>query len=664
MAVRVPRVLWRYYGVGIAALCWLVLAALQLVHAFDGFDLKLGDVRQRLAVARRASDRIAVIEVDDATVREYGRWPLPRSQYALLVTALEEAGARAIGLDLQFRGNDREDPTSDALLAIVASETSHLIVGLSFLSEPGPDGAAGATEDLIRHGLPAGSVPAPVASSVAIPYPELMASAPVVGHVTVAVDRDGVVRRIPFVIRYGDRLYLSLDLWAVGLADSETGRPRVEAGNHRLSVVWPSGRTDRIPIDDEGAAAIAFAGDTAAFRNRASMLDVLQWYRSEQKDRIARLVRGRIVLIGTTAVREVATDMGATPFSPNTPLLYLHANAVDAVARGGFLRPLDLRLYLTLMAVAALALGWAFAALPLPRAVAVMSGAVVVLLATDYGAFAAARVLVPTTLTLLLPPFVYSAVESFRYVFLERHSRARDRELQVARKIQQKLLPTTPPESPTLDMFGLNIPAQEVGGDYFDWVPLPGGGQAVALGDVSGKGVAAALLMSHLRASLHAESRGQASPRAIVSAMHESMFRAVESGRFATFFLAAFPPTGDGFRYCNAGHNPALVARAGGLDKLMASGLPLGMLELSTYEEQARPFAPGDVLVIYSDGVTECPWEDDQYGDERLEALVKRLSAERLGAREIALAIVEDVRAFCHGEMGADDVTILVVRRK
>jgi adenylate cyclase len=664
MAVRVPRVLWRHYGVGIAALCWLVLATLQLVGAFEGLDLKLGDVRQQLAPGRRVSDRIAVIEVDDATVREYGRWPLPRSQYALLVTALEEAGARAIGLDLQFRGNDREDPSSDALLAIVASETPHLILALSFLSEPGPDGAAGATEDLTRHGLPAGSAPAPVASSVAVPYPELMASAHVLGHVTAAVDRDGVVRRIPFVIRYGDRLYLSLDLWAVGLADSETGSPRVEGSSHELSVVWPSGRTDHVPIDDDGTTAIAFSGDAAAFHNRASMLDVLQWYRSGQTERIARLARGRIVLIGTTAEREVTTDIGATPFSSNTPLLYLHANAVNAVARGAFLRPLDLRFYLALMAAVALALGWAFAALPLPRAVAVMSAAVIVLVTADYAAFAAAHVLVPTTFALLLPPLVYSAVESFRYVFLERHSRARDRELQVARKIQQKLLPTTPPESPALDMFGLNIPAQEVGGDYFDWVPLPGGGQAVALGDVSGKGVAAALLMSHLRASLHAESRGQGSPRAIVSAMHESMFRAVESGRFATFFLAAFPPDGDGFRFCNAGHNPALVVRAGRIEKLMASGLPLGMLDLDTYEEQTRAFDPGDVLVIYSDGVTECPWEDQQYGDERLEELVKRLATGSKGAREIALAIVDDVRAFCHGEMGADDVTILVVRRK
>jgi sigma-B regulation protein RsbU (phosphoserine phosphatase) len=210
----------------------------------------------------------------------------------------------------------------------------------------------------------------------------------------------------------------------------------------------------------------------------------------------------------------------------------------------------------------------------------------------------------------------------------------------------------------------MNIPAQEVGGDYYDWLPLGEEALTVALGDVSGKGVSAALLMSNLQASFHAETRPDRAPQLILRSMSGSLFRATEPQRFATFFLATISRANGTLTYSNAGHNPGFLAHEGKIEWLGPTGVPLGMFGDADYKEESRPFAPGDLLVLYSDGVTECARREEFYGEERLEALVASLAARPLSAREVADSILADIRLFSHGEIDADDVTLLVVRRK
>ena len=272
----------------------------------------------------------------------------------------------------------------------------------------------------------------------------------------------------------------------------------------------------------------------------------------------------------------------------------------------------------------------------------------------------------PGTIGLVLPGLAYAGTEIYKRTLIDRHEKAREREMAVAHSIQQKLLPAKALEVPEFDMYGFNIPAQDVGGDYYDWTLQGDNRVAVCLGDVSGKGVAAALLMSHLRASFHAECRRPESPREIVEAMHESMFGATQPGRFATFFLALLPRNGGNVRYCNAGHNPAILMRNGEMTLIEATGLPLAMLDpgMAPYEEGEFEFGPGDVLVIYSDGVTEAQLGDDLYEDERLQALVPQLVERSETAQQIADGILADVRAFTRGNLDADDVTVVVVKRQ
>lgn len=666
MSPRGPRQLLQ--GVGIALAAWAVLA---LLHGFGVFripDLKLLDFAYLIRGERAASERIALVEVDDATIAEYGQWPLPRETYAVLIAALEEAGVRTIGLDLLFLGEDEDDPQGDALLAAVTSLQRNVAHAVAFVPEDPAQGGGAATAPfqqalLMEHGLPFdGQWPA-AAVRVSLPYDALLAATPGLGHVSVAVDPDGVVRRVPQFVRYGDRVYPSLAFRVAMGARPDTSLPTLVVEDGGVTVHWAQDGRMRVPVDGEGATAIDFAGDRGAFARRHSMIEVLRRYRDGDMQPLREAFADRLVLVGTTAVSEHATDIGPTPFSEATPLVFIHANAVNAVLEGRFLKPAPAALALPLLALIAALLGWLFMTLPTPRGVATMLGATLLAGAALYLLFAFGGLTAPATVALALPPLAWGGTEVFRRLLLDRATQARERELQVAREIQRHLLPSAPPQVAGYDVWGLNIPAQEVGGDYYDWTILGADRLAVCVGDVSGKGVAAALLMSHLRASFHAEVRAGESPRAVVTAMHASLYHATDPGRFATFFLALFPRGGGPLRYCNAGHNPVLLVRGGALTLIESTGLPLAMVEGMPYEEGEAPFEPGDVLVMYSDGITEAEHGGDMYGDERLRERVPRLVARDLDARGIAEGVLEDVRAFTRDHLEADDVTLVVVRR-
>jgi serine phosphatase RsbU (regulator of sigma subunit) len=661
-------------GLGVAAL----LAALQSFGAFAAVDLGLVDVRFQLRGMRKASDRVALVEVDDTTISAFqGKWPLERQYYALLLEALREAGSAAIGLDVLFFGPGPVDPKYDALLATVTAATPQVVHSFMFPEEgqSGEEPINASPHDLSvleHHGVVLGGDPLPGATTVALPYPALLEASPALGHVAVTLDSDGRVRRVPLFVPFQNRGYPALGVRLLATADAEARLPAVDVTGRQMRLRWPDGRQSRVPIDAAGTAAIDFAGDRTSFRHSFPLIQVLGWYRlaagggaraEEGRQALQQAFRGKIVLVGTTAVGESATDLGDMPFGRSTPLIYVHANLIDALLGGRFLWRPSQKWLLLCLGVLACALGALFAALPLAAAAGATFGALALLAISLQAVFGYARIEIPATAFLLLAPASYAAIATFRHVFLERRAREGEKELEAARTIQKRLLPSSPPFVRGLELFGTNIPAREVGGDYYDFVPFGAGRLAVALGDVSGKGVPAALLMSHLQASLHAEIATCDGPKDVLRAMDTLLYRATEPGRYATFFLACIEADGGGLSFCNAGHNPGLLLRAGAVQPLEATGVPLGMFEASAYAEQQHRFEPGDVLVLYSDGITEASWKGEFYGDDRLLAVVQRATVRAATAEQIGQTILDDVRRFAHGNLQGDDVTLVVVRR-
>jgi sigma-B regulation protein RsbU (phosphoserine phosphatase) len=247
---------------------------------------------------------------------------------------------------------------------------------------------------------------------------------------------------------------------------------------------------------------------------------------------------------------------------------------------------------------------------------------------------------------------------------LEKERDRLESELELARRIQARLLPSAPPAVPGLDVAGLSESAREVGGDYYDHVDLGGGRLLLVIADVSGKGVPAALLMSGFRAALVSQDLSQAKPEDVASRVNEFLNRSVEPGRFVTAFLGLLDAATGQLTYVNAGHNPPLLLRAGGaVESLEAGGVILGILPGSRYARGEVTLSPGDLVALYTDGVTEgANAANEMWGEERLAALLRTASAS--SARDIATRIVREVRAF-EGERGpADDITVLVAKRE
>jgi len=238
---------------------------------------------------------------------------------------------------------------------------------------------------------------------------------------------------------------------------------------------------------------------------------------------------------------------------------------------------------------------------------------------------------------------------------------ARD-EIEVARQVQLSLLPKSHPSIEGWDVWSATTPANDVGGDLIDYLDGAGGRTGIALGDVAGKGMGAALLCTKLQATLRALAPSAANLEALGASLNGVLERSGLDNRYATLFYAEIAAGSSEVRYLNAGHNPALLVSGDTIESLAASSLPLGMLPGIAYTQGTATLRPGDLLILYSDGITEATnASDDEYGLPRLKDAVR--AAASLPAEALARSILESAGRFVEGEKPHDDQSILVVRR-
>ncbi len=239
-----------------------------------------------------------------------------------------------------------------------------------------------------------------------------------------------------------------------------------------------------------------------------------------------------------------------------------------------------------------------------------------------------------------------------------------ERELQLAMEIQQRFQPAAPPHVPGYELQGISFPCYEIGGDYYDFIKRDDGRLVIALGDVSGKGTAAALLMSSLHAAIHAQSGSHDTLVATVSAVNRYLADNIPPNRFVTLFYAELDPESGAVSFLNAGHNPPLIVHsAGTVEQLASGGLPLGIKPNAEFREGRTQMQMGDVLVIYSDGVTEATSPSgEEFGSTRLYEVVSRnIDASAAGIRD---RIESALTKFSQGTQAADDITLVIVKRQ
>jgi sigma-B regulation protein RsbU (phosphoserine phosphatase) len=235
-------------------------------------------------------------------------------------------------------------------------------------------------------------------------------------------------------------------------------------------------------------------------------------------------------------------------------------------------------------------------------------------------------------------------------------------QLEVARQVQLELLPASDPQLEGFDISAYNFPTEEVSGDYYDWVRIYDDQIGLVVADVSGKGVPAALLMAFLRASLRAAIHIGYAPHISMAKVNYLLWESIERNQFVTAFYAVLDASNRTLAYSNAGHNPPLLINPDGSAHFIErGGLPLGMFRDTRYYEYYLSLEPGQVLVLYTDGVTEAAnRSDEEYGRERLERRVRE--GLQLGARELIDFIYQDVQSFTEGRGTNDDITFFVIR--
>lgn len=257
---------------------------------------------------------------------------------------------------------------------------------------------------------------------------------------------------------------------------------------------------------------------------------------------------------------------------------------------------------------------------------------------------------------------VASIIEQARLYAKEREAAVMEEDLRAAKTIQQNLLPKEIPKIPGFDLAGTMVPAKEVGGDYFDYLTLPEARWGFVVADVAGKGLPAAMLMSNLQATIRGQSAVTNSCAQCVAIANRMLKASVSPGQFVTLFLAALDPAKKSLSCCNAGHNPPYLFKPDGSFRELTVGGPLlGPFDGLDYAEEKVQLSSGEVLVIFSDGVTEANSEaGEMFGEPRLLESVKPVLVRT--APEILSAVTESVRRFAGRTPAADDLTLMVIK--
>ncbi|HET6469446.1 MAG TPA: CHASE2 domain-containing protein, partial [Geminicoccaceae bacterium] len=620
------------------------------------------------------------VEIDEASLAERGQWPWPRTLLAELIRRVGAGGPAAIGLDMIFPERDRTSPPVAAReLPGLPLELRRALAGLPDHDEALARAIARAPVVLARAALtvaPAQRSTAPPMAGLALrggdPRPVLPRLAGTLGSLppleqaarglgtnTLLPDADGRVRRTPLVLLADGRLWPALAVEVLRIASGGRG---VVLGRNAAGMesVLVAGR--RLQTDESGRVWIRFAEDAA--RPVVSARSVL----ADEVD--PSLFAGRIVLIGATALG--LGDVKATPLAA-LPGIHVHAQLIEALRDGRVLvRPgWALGLELVLILAAGLLVVWLAPRLGPGQTLALGALVLAGVTAGSWLAFALGDLLIDFGLAALTGFVAWSAMVYLHYRREDQERRRTDeslalmrREMQLAGDMQRAILPQRQDGLAGVELHATMLPALDIGGDFYDWFRLPSGQIALVVADVSGKGMAAALFMAIARTVLRASAAAEAGDCGACLARANDLLAADnEAAMFVTMVYAVLDPRTGELAYANGGHNPpCLVSGDGRLRWLPATGgMALGMLGGVAFGTGHVRLAPDDMLVLYTDGVTEAfSRRGEPFGEARLERSLRDGSA--LPPSEAVTRLVADVQAFVRGAEPSDDITCLALR--
>jgi serine phosphatase RsbU (regulator of sigma subunit) len=680
-------------GPGRAPALALVAAALALRIIDPGIITELRvrcfDLVERVWPRAVDSARVAVVDIDEKSLAQYGQWPWSRHLVAELVRRIAHGNPRVIGIDILFADRDRLSPDeiarerpglppalADALAQLPPSDRD---LAEAIAEVPTVLALAPSHEEMVQDpGLlrpapirQAGDDPTPLLKSyksLVQSQPDLRDAAVATGSDGVEPDPDGVIRRLALAVTYKRTIVPSFALEVV----------RVGAGEHAIVIdTGALGIEDfriggtTIPTDRRGRAILHFAPAPARYYSASDVLDAA-FDPTE--------LRGQVVLLGVAGVG--IAGLRETPLGL-VRAVDLHAQLIESILLGDLLRRppfLDWFEFATALA-AALVVIWLLRYARPVRAVGVALAIAVALFGVELVLFRFADLLFDSTFPVLtlLGALGVMLVGTLRaaQVELVREREAKQRvqgELAAAQAIQMGLLPRRFPAFPDrhdIDVYARIEPARMVGGDLYDYLLIGGSSRLFFLiADVAGKGIAAALLMAVTKEVVRDAvlTFGPALDRILAEANRRTAAASAElqgeGGVFVTAFAGILDLGSGEVAYASAGHDSPFVLGGGaGLRQLVTEGgPPLGAVEDFGFPIDHDRIELGEVLLLFTDGITEAEnAEHKLYSSERLAKTLA--TATTVDAKHVVAAVIDDVSRFVGGAEQADDMTVLALRR-
>lgn len=661
----------------------LITGALLGLIGFDRYSTPLFDFWQRLAPRSLEKTDVRIVWIDDASIKTIGPWPWPRYIMARLTETLVQSEPKVIGYDIIFPDPDRNTPEAfaslypelppataatiralpsmDTLFSQVLGKSQVVLARVGLDTELSESEQNLLVEAQFAKPLPPGTKSwgrvlgnLPILDDVALGH----------GLINGTFDRDGVIRRVPLVAKVGgaDMTGFALEITRIARG-VEVIDPLVGIGG--LNALWFDNTL--LPVGRDGSARIRFG--RLPERATISAADLITGNVS------SKIAAGKIVIVGLNAAG--TSDVVGSPINPQTYGTEVQANAVDAILTNALIaRPVwawgvELLLVMIIMALALVVAPRLRGA----QVAVIASATTVAILMLSAVAFYRYKVMIDATgplavglITCTTMIFLLFA-NARRTLFEERLVSARaSGELSAARDIQLGMLPEREGLSAFdthVDLDALIEPARSIGGDFYDVIRLDEHRLCFLIGDVTGKGVPAALFMALSKALSKSVMLREADDLgAAVTRLNSEIARDNSEDMFVTMLFGVLDTRDGRLDLCNAGHeNPYRIDGAGKVSLIsIDGGPPLCVAPDFRYEAETLTLGYGESIVIVSDGITEAQSPDgDFFGHERLAAVLKdwQASSEVSGASN---ALLREVRAFENGAEATDDLTVLVFR--
>lgn len=619
----------------------LLILAGSYFRIFDNYELQTLDYRFKMRPAISVTDKIAIIEIDDDSIKKIGQFPIGRTYHAAIVKALSDAGAKAIVFDMFFSEPRDDDPELEEAIKKAGN------VYLPYVFD---------IDQKRSHEIPEAS------GYVAKELETFSAIAAGAGHINIIPDIDGKYRRIPPFIKYKDILYPYLPFKIVcDYLDTEDKNIIFVPGKY-----VQIGQDIHIPLDDRSNIIVNFAGKWGKRYKHYSYVGILQSYFAKLSgikiEPDTSLLKDKVCVIGLTAVG--TSDLHPNPFESLYPAVGIYADIFNSVINKNFItrasRWTNISIILILSALAAFL---TFITRPV-KGILILFVLLIVFIVLSFVIFDIRGLWIDTAYPVIVTILVYLSVTLYKYISEWKKRLLMENELEIAKKIQESFLPKRLPATPDLEFNVRMFTARQVGGDLYDFLEFDSSKIGVMIGDVSGKGIPASLFMAMVTSEFKFFAKPESDPRDVLSSLNSKLTRESSSNLFVTMFYMIFDMKEKTVSFSNGGHLPVIHSNRYGKTALLdvPDGTPLGLLD-SQYGSRKITFEKSDFFVLYTDGVTEAMnGKKELYGEDRLLSVIKKNTY--AGSKELLDAIVKDIRSFEPITRQHDDMTIIVVKIK